>query len=279
MKTLHNEDFVEFKVLPWLIAFFAILFVVSAVINSRKWLYTSFGLFVVFGVVAMVDFWRWEYNYGHNLDPNAAIVVPGMAYQPPLIGFKQLLNFGAYSMPDLGGWLFIAAGALLLLAVIIEARRGKSKTRVPVMLMVGCCTLLLSSCGTTGPEPVLLNQDACAYCKMRIADGRLAAELSTNKGRIYKFDDLHCLFAFESEGEPGMTKHYYVSDFTGSNSLFDASNGWYVKSNTVKSAMGGNTAAFTTQEAALDFAKKNNDTVLRWADLRNSFANASTHEQ
>lgn len=24
----------------------------------------------------MYDFWRWEYNYGHNLDPNAAIIVP-----------------------------------------------------------------------------------------------------------------------------------------------------------------------------------------------------------
>ena len=24
----------------------------------------------------MVDFWRWEYNYGHDLDPHAAIIVP-----------------------------------------------------------------------------------------------------------------------------------------------------------------------------------------------------------
>jgi len=52
-----------------------------------------FTLFVLFGIIAMVDFWRWEYDYGHDLDPNAAIIVPGMAYQPPLIGFKQLLNF------------------------------------------------------------------------------------------------------------------------------------------------------------------------------------------
>ena len=61
----------------------------------------------------MYDFWRWEYNYGHNLNPDAAIIVPGMAYQPPLIGFKQLLNFGAYSMPDIGGWIFVSAGALV----------------------------------------------------------------------------------------------------------------------------------------------------------------------
>jgi hypothetical protein len=53
----------------------------------------------------MIDFWLWEYDYGHNLNPNAPIIVPGMSYQPPLLGFKQLLNFGAYSYPDVGGWI------------------------------------------------------------------------------------------------------------------------------------------------------------------------------
>ena len=73
----------------------------------------------------MVDFWRWEYNYGHNLDPSAAIIVPGMAYQPPLIGFKQLLNFGAYSIPDIGGWLFIVSGLMMATAVFLEYKKSK----------------------------------------------------------------------------------------------------------------------------------------------------------
>ena len=107
MKTLHNEDFIEFTILPYAIIFFSVLFALAAILNRRRWLNLAFILFVAFGIIAMVDFWRWEYNYGHNLDPNAAIVVPGMAYQPPLIGFKQLLNFGAYSIPDQGGWIFI----------------------------------------------------------------------------------------------------------------------------------------------------------------------------
>lgn len=125
MQTLHAENFVEFTVLPYIIGFFALLSLIAAVVGSRKFLYTLLGLFVVFGIVAMYDFWKWEFDYGHNLDPNAAIKVPGMAYQPPLIGFKQLLNFGAYSMPDLGGWLFIGAGALMLAAVFMEWKRSK----------------------------------------------------------------------------------------------------------------------------------------------------------
>ena len=76
--------------------------------------------YILFVVLAAIDFYRWNYEYGHNLDPNAAIKVPGMAYQPPLIGYKQLLNFGAYSIPDTGGWFLTACGLLLLFIVLKE---------------------------------------------------------------------------------------------------------------------------------------------------------------
>jgi len=126
MKTLHADDFIEFTVLPYIIGFYALFCLLVALINRKKALYTLLALFVFFGIVAMADFWRWEYNYGHDLDPHAAIIVPGMAYQPPLIGFKQLLNFGAYSIPDIGGWLFISSGCLMLGSVILEFKKSKA---------------------------------------------------------------------------------------------------------------------------------------------------------
>ena len=49
-----------------------------------------------------------------------------MAYQPPLLGFKQLLNFGAYSIPDIGGWMLTAGGLLLGLIVWIEYKSKKT---------------------------------------------------------------------------------------------------------------------------------------------------------
>lgn len=127
MKTLHTEDFIEFTVLPYLIVFFACFsLAVALFFRTFKWLCSLFLMFVAFGIVSMIDFWRWEYAYGHDLDPNAAINVPGMSYQPPLIGYKQLLNFGAYSMPDVGGWLFVLVGGLLLAAVIIQYKKMKN---------------------------------------------------------------------------------------------------------------------------------------------------------
>lgn len=125
MKTLHTEDFIEFTILPFLMVGFALLIIINFFLKSRKYLLFSLISFLLFGIMAMVDFYRWNYDYGHDLDPSAAIKVPGMAYQPPIFGYKQLLNFGAYSIPDIGGWLFIAAGLFLLIAVLKEFKFKK----------------------------------------------------------------------------------------------------------------------------------------------------------
>lgn len=127
MKTLHAEDFIEFTVLAYLIGIYGLAFIVVGALGRRKLLYVLFGFFLLFGVVAMVDFWRWLYEYGHDLDPSAPIKVPGMAYQPPLLGFKQLLNFGAFSIPATGGWIFIACGVLLTYCVYAEWRIAKKR--------------------------------------------------------------------------------------------------------------------------------------------------------
>ena len=130
MKTLHTKDFIEFTILPYIVGFFALLCFIVALLKKKKWLTGLFTLFVIFGIVAMIDFWRWEYAYGHELNPEAPIQVPGMAYQPPLIGYKQLLNFGAYSVPDIGGWLFILVGLLLLIALLIPWYRKRKSNRI-----------------------------------------------------------------------------------------------------------------------------------------------------
>lgn len=120
MATLHTENFFEFTVLPYVFSCFAVISLVLIFIAKRKAVLAFFISYILFVVLAAIDFYRWNYEYGHNLDPNAAIKVPGMAYQPPLIGYKQLLNFGAYSVPDTGGWMLTASGLLLLFIVFKE---------------------------------------------------------------------------------------------------------------------------------------------------------------
>jgi copper chaperone NosL len=128
MATLHTENFFEFSILPYIFSGFALISLLLIFIAKRKIVLAFFIFYILFVLLAAIDFYRWNYEYGHNLNPDAAIKVPGMSYQPPLIGYKQLLNFGAYSIPDTGGWMLTAVGVLLFLIVVKEYKYNKSKT-------------------------------------------------------------------------------------------------------------------------------------------------------
>lgn len=125
MKEIHADEFWEFTILPYALGIFAILCFLAAFLNSRKILYTLTGVYLLFGVGFVFDFWRWLYDYGHNLNPQAAIIVPGMSYQPPLLGYKQLLNFEVWSYPNIGGGIMIGAGVILFILAIMEFKMAK----------------------------------------------------------------------------------------------------------------------------------------------------------
>lgn len=270
MKTLHTEDFIEFKLLPYIIGFFAACCLLVAVAAKRKWLNLLFILFVTFGVLAMYDFWKWEYNYGHNLNPDAAIIVPGMAYQPPLIGFKQLLNFGAYSLPDIGGWIFIIVGVLLLLLVIVEwktAKRLKKINAVAAALIM--LTTIIVSCSVK-PEPIKTGVDNCYFCKMTISDEKFGAELLTKKGKVYKFDDVLCILSYlkTKDVDPENIKDIYLTDYCATHQLVNVHQSYLLKSEALKSPMAGNIAAFSNKDSLLKIQEHYPGTTVNWNQLK-----------
>jgi copper chaperone NosL len=258
MKTLHADEFIEFTILPYIISGYALACLLVVFIKKRKALYILFGAFVLFGIIAMIDFWRWEYNYGHNLDPTAAIIVPGMAYQPPLIGFKQLLNFGAYSIPDIGGWLFIVSGLLMAAAVFLEFRKNKKMAKNQYDCNNGFTyysCFLYSHVNQQNPDAIKLNSDNCDNCGMTISNPKFAAVLFTTKGRTYKFDDISCLLDYKNDNkEKALNAGLYVANFLSDNQLLPVEIAVYIKGENVKSPMGGNIAAFENKESANTYA-------------------------
>ncbi len=271
MKTLHADDFVEFKVLPGIILFFAAFFVVAGLLARRKIISLLLALFVVFGILAMLDFWRWEYDYGHDLDPNAAIIVPGMAYQPPLIGFKQLLNFGAYSIPDTGGWIFLGAG-FVLLAILIYERKRENNMSYPKnnlnLLLIMFFALFFSSCSIK-PEPLRIGKDSCDFCKMTISDVRFGAEIVTDKGKKYKFDDQHCLsrFLHEDKVKDEDIAGVYFVDFNKPHDLIQAEKAFFLQSPELKSPMNGNVAAFSHNDSLENAVQLFYGNKITWREM------------
>jgi len=125
MKHIEVSMFPEFKYMVYIVGAIIGVGLITALVNKRALLWFFFLSIVAAGIAALVDFYIWGYDYGHNLDPRAPIVVPGMAYQPPLIGTKQLLNFTAFSGPDIGGWIFLVSGLMVAGILVYEIVMNK----------------------------------------------------------------------------------------------------------------------------------------------------------
>jgi len=125
MKTIEPDSIKELSIMPYILGALMVFGVLTGIAGKKKILGIFVIIFIITGIAGGVDFYMWEYDYGHDLDPTAAIVVPGMSYQPPLIGSKQLLNFVAHSYPDTGGWIVIGAGILAVLLYVYEIKFNK----------------------------------------------------------------------------------------------------------------------------------------------------------
>ncbi len=123
MKAIDPAGIPELRWMP------AVLLVMSAwaflvALLPRRLLALSWvGTYSVLGLVGLVDFYLWEYDYGHNLDPTAPIKIPGMSYQPPLIGVKELLNFTAVSFPHVGAVALVVAALCGIVGVVLLWRQ------------------------------------------------------------------------------------------------------------------------------------------------------------
>ena len=129
---------------------------------------------------------------------------------------------------------------------------------------------VMSAC-TSGPQPIKPGVEACDYCKMTISQLNFGGEIITKKGKIYKFDDSHCLAAFRKESIDSNTiKSVYFLNFDEPHNLIDADHAFLLKSDGLHSPMGGNTAAFESKEKLNLIQQKVNGEEITIQQLFNS---------
>ena len=118
MRLIEPADMPELAYMPWVVVGIAAAGFVVAALGWRPAVYAWALVFGAGAIGGMADFWWRMYTYGHTLDfAHAAIQIPGLAYQPPLIGSKQIANFTASAWPASGGIAITLAAALTLAAV------------------------------------------------------------------------------------------------------------------------------------------------------------------
>lgn len=105
MKEIEPASIPELTYMPYIIIFLVMTGLVTAIFKKKYFLAVWLLLIVILMIIGLYDFYMWGYEYGHNLNPNAPIKVPGMTYQPPLIGTKQLLNMKSVSLPAFGSYI------------------------------------------------------------------------------------------------------------------------------------------------------------------------------
>lgn len=123
MKLIEPDSIPELKIMPYIILFFILLGIITSIVNKKILVIIWTASLLVILFIGLYDFYLWEYDYGHNLNPNAPIKVPGMSYQPPLIGTKQLLNMQTTSSPDIGSYL-IGTSVLLGVSILVLDKKG-----------------------------------------------------------------------------------------------------------------------------------------------------------
>jgi copper chaperone NosL len=128
MKKIEPESIPELKIMPYIIAGFILLGLIASALKNRKIVSAWILLFLITLGIGFYDYYLWGYDYGHNLDPKAAIRVPGLTYQPPLIGSKQLLNMNAQSFPDIGTYIIALSITVAVTALYIDKKSSRAKT-------------------------------------------------------------------------------------------------------------------------------------------------------
>ena len=127
MRPLIDEDFTEFKWIPFVIGGMILLALRAIVLGKMSKLVDLFMLFTYFSGFSLWSFYDKMYAYGHNLEPTAAIKVD--PFTPPLFGHQTMANFEVYSYPGVASY-FMVAVPLLMLAAMWFSRRASLNENV-----------------------------------------------------------------------------------------------------------------------------------------------------
>ena len=128
----------------------------------------------------------------------------------------------------------------------------------------------LFSCNTM-PVPIQLGKDSCSFCKMGFADEHFGAEIISKEGKVFKFDDVHCLLAFKKANtiNNNDAKETFLVNFEELHNFIPMSKIFLLKSAELHSPMGGNVAAFSNENKLKEAMQKFKGEEISWKELIN----------
>ncbi|MDO8966073.1 nitrous oxide reductase accessory protein NosL [Algoriphagus sp.] len=139
-------------------------------------------------------------------------------------------------------------------------------------LSIFALLVFLASC-SADPRPIAYGQDGCHHCKMTLMDPKFGAELVTEKGKVFVFDDVNCMLQYmdSEDGKSQMYKHILVIDYLNPGVLLDANYAFYLKSEEFKTPMASQIVAFPDYDLLKEYKNKTGGVYLAWGELTTQF--------
>lgn len=126
---------------------------------------------------------------------------------------------------------------------------------------------------TVEPRPINFGQDDCELCKMKLMDERFGAQLVTDKGRIFMFDDVNCMVMF-MDSEEGKRHNYayeLIVDFSNPGELLDVHYTYFLQTSEVRTPMNSEIIALPDLEKANKLRSELNGIRLVWGEIQTKF--------
>lgn len=131
-------------------------------------------------------------------------------------------------------------------------------------------TILVVSCEVK-PQEINYGVDGCHFCKMTIVDTRHAAELVTEKGKVFKYDAIECMLNDLTDWDEAAVKLYLVADYANPKQLINAIESHFLISPAIPSPMGGNISAFSNVQVRSEILEAKRGEVFDWESLKTKF--------
>lgn len=135
---------------------------------------------------------------------------------------------------------------------------------------LGVMLLLLFSCKVE-PDMIQYGSDSCAFCKMTIVDQQHSAQYVTKKGKQFKFDAIECMVNDLSEKDIEKIEILLVAAYDQPGEMTSAPKATYLISEGIKSPMGANLSAFSSQQSAKETRDKEEGDIYNWPELLQKF--------
>lgn len=132
-----------------------------------------------------------------------------------------------------------------------------------IVLAVGACT----------PEAGKVNygKDGCSFCSMTIVDNQHAAQIVTDKGKVYKFDAIECMLNDLSKREKSNVAMTLVNNYSEPGEFIPVEGSTFLISKAIPSPMGAFLSAFEKSEAAAKVQKEKDGELYDWISIQAKF--------